>query len=71
MCFRFGYGTYSCPGRYYGILVAKLWMTELLLNWEMKFVPERIGKPVDCVINGLTLPNVDTFVAFRKKAEAS
>ena len=42
-------------------------MARLLMKYEMKFVPERKGKPVDWPTGGQVLPNVNTFVAFRRR----
>ncbi|CAI6337029.1 unnamed protein product [Periconia digitata] len=63
----FGYGQQSCPGRFYGILASKLVLAKLLLSYEMKFFPSRKGMPGG-VCQGVQLaPNMDTFVAFRRR----
>ncbi|CAI6337031.1 unnamed protein product [Periconia digitata] len=66
----FGYGNQTCPGRYFASLATKLAFAQLLVGYEVKFFPHRLGKPVDWPISATLMPNMDTFVAFRKREGA-
>ncbi|OJJ45957.1 hypothetical protein ASPZODRAFT_99019 [Penicilliopsis zonata CBS 506.65] len=62
----FGFGNQTCPGRFFGLLLTKLTFAQLIIDYEVKFVPERKGKPVDWPIGAALMPNLDTFVAMRR-----
>ncbi|MCJ1350354.1 MAG: hypothetical protein MMC33_000335 [Icmadophila ericetorum] len=66
----FGYGTQTCPGRFFAMQATKLALAHLLMDYDMKFLPKRQGKPVDWPTGGQLMPNVNTFVAFRRKGQA-
>ncbi|OJJ45961.1 hypothetical protein ASPZODRAFT_133815 [Penicilliopsis zonata CBS 506.65] len=64
----FGYGNQTCPGRFFGVMAAKMVFARLVMDYEMKFVPERKGKPVDWPRGMNLMPNTDSFVAFRRRS---
>ncbi|CZT23695.1 uncharacterized protein RCC_09409 [Ramularia collo-cygni] len=64
----FGYGTQTCPGRFLATETAKIVFAKFLVDYEMRFTPERLGKPVDWPIGGQIMPNIDTYVSMRRRA---
>ncbi|KAK8157446.1 cytochrome P450 [Phyllosticta citrichinensis] len=63
----FGYGTQTCPGRFLATETSKIVFAKFLVDYEMKFTPKRVGKPVDWPIGGQIMPSIDTYVSFRRR----
>ncbi|KAK8170277.1 cytochrome P450 [Phyllosticta citribraziliensis] len=63
----FGYGTQTCPGRFLATETSKIVFAKFIVDYEMKFTPKRVGKPVDWPIGGQIMPSIDTYVSFRRR----
>ncbi|KAK7540282.1 cytochrome P450 [Phyllosticta citricarpa] len=63
----FGYGTQNCSGSFLATESSKIVLAQLIVDYEMKFTPKRIGKPVDWPIGGQIMACIDTYVSFGQR----
>ena len=63
---HFGYGTWSCPGRFLASDELKMTLAELLLRYELKF-PEGSSRPVNSHIDEYPFVNPETPLLMRRR----
>ncbi|KAK7612018.1 cytochrome P450 [Phyllosticta paracitricarpa] len=63
----FGYGTQNCSGSFLATESSKIVLAQLIVDYEMKLTPKRIGKPVDWPIGGQIMACIDTYVSFGQR----
>ncbi|KIX09579.1 uncharacterized protein Z518_00659 [Rhinocladiella mackenziei CBS 650.93] len=60
-----GYGKHACPGRFFGILKAKLVFAKLITNYELKWPSSLAERPPNVSIEGMVPPNQQQVILVR------
>ncbi|KAE8135534.1 cytochrome P450 [Aspergillus pseudotamarii] len=64
---HFGFGRQACPGRFFGVTIAKAIMSRLLAEYDLKFEDGQTGRPENIVNGEQIMPSICTKVLIKKK----
>ncbi|KAF2106368.1 putative cytochrome P450 [Lophiotrema nucula] len=63
----FGYGKHACPGRFFGIVEAKLVFGKLVQEYDIQWAKATAIRPPNVSIEGMVPPNQDALVKLRTR----
>lgn len=63
-----GYGRFTCPGRWYGAAMVKLIVANLLLEYDVSFPPGRTERPPNTKYDTDVHPDFEAKIVLRKRS---
>ncbi|KNG90233.1 cytochrome P450 monooxygenase [Aspergillus nomiae NRRL 13137] len=64
---HFGFGGQACPGRFFGVVIAKAVMSRLLAEYDLKFEEGQTERPKNIVNGEQIMPSMSTKILIKKK----
>ena len=70
---RFGHGAHACPGKSFGLIVIKVLVGKLILNYDIQWAkPRKQGeRPMNWDIEGFSVPDWRVGICLRKREKAA
>ena len=62
-----GYGRFSCPGRWYASVMLKLLLATLLLEYDFELTGNQSVRPPNMIVGARVLPDMKQKISLRKR----